>query len=199
MVTDDDAERPALRRAGRRVRAAPRDVAVRDREGERRERQHADPEVVPVPADQQEAADRRADRDAEVRRDPDGCVRGLVPLRRDEVGDHRLVCRAAERAEHRQEREQGQACEHVVPDREQAQRHQGHAAPAEQDHRPPADPVGGVAAEVADEAGEHGPDQVGEGELALGGVQALDRPDPEEREHRRAGNRSDQAHGEDRP
>ena len=66
-------------------------------------------------ADQQQPADRRADRDAEVGGDANRRVRRLVALGRDEVGDHRLVGGAAERAEHRQQREQDEPGRHVCP------------------------------------------------------------------------------------
>ena len=100
-------ERAALRRPRRRVRPAARDVpAARSPKPTSREHERAEPEVLPVAADQQQATERRADRDAEVRGDPDRRVRRLVALGRDQVGDHRLVGGAAERAEHRQEREQ---------------------------------------------------------------------------------------------
>ena len=117
--------------------------------------------MVPVAADQEEAAERRADRDAEVLGDAHRGVRGLLSLGRDEVGDHRLVGRAAEGAEGRQEREQGQPRQLVVTDEQQTERHERLEAPAEQDQRPPADVVGDVPAEVADRAREHGADQEG--------------------------------------
>ena len=89
---------------------------------------------------------------------------GLALLRRDEVGDHRLVGGAAERAEDGQQREQRQARDDVVADEEQPERDEAFAALADQDHRPATDPVGRVAAEVADEPGRDRARQVGERE-----------------------------------
>ena len=70
-----------------------------------------------LPPIRKQAAERRADRDAEVLRDAHRRVRGLLPLGRDEVGDHRLVGRAAERAEGRQQREQRQPAPACCPRR----------------------------------------------------------------------------------
>ena len=117
--------------------------------------------MVPVAADQEEAAERRADRDAEVLRDAHRRVGGFLSLRRDEVGDHRLVGRAAEGAERRQQREQRQARQLVVADEQQAERDERLEAPAEEDQRPPADVVGDVPADVADAAREQRADQEG--------------------------------------
>ena len=149
MVADDHPEGAPLRRAARGIGPSARDVTPRNPIGERGQGKHAEPQVLPVTTDQQEAAERRPDRDPEIGRDPDRRVRSLALLRADEVGDHRLVGGTPERAEDREQGEQRQAGGDVVADREQAERNERSAPFADQDQRPTADPIRGVAAEVA--------------------------------------------------
>src|SRR5581483_5698450 len=154
--------------------------------------------VVPVPPDEQEAADRRPDRDAEVRGDAHRRVRRLVPLGGDQVGDHRLVGGAAQRAEDGQQREQPEAEVDVPADGDQRERDERLAPPAGEDQRPAPDLVRPVAADVPRDAGEDGADEVGERERRLRGPELLHRPDAHERVRRRAGDRADEADGEHR-
>ena len=89
-------------RCGRKRNATSHAIAGEHRHGREERRPRAE--------DEQEPAERRPDHDPEVRGDAHRRVRRLVALRRDEVGDHRLRDRAAERAEHageRQRREPG--------------------------------------------------------------------------------------------
>ena len=74
----------------------------------------------------------------------------------------------------------------------------GAPPPPDQDQRPAADLVRPVAADIPGDDGEDRADEVGEREPRLAGVQVLDRPDPQEDEDRRAGDRAGEADGEDR-
>ena len=155
--------------------------------------------MVPVAADQEQTADRRADRHAEVGRDAHRGVGHLLPLGRDEIGDHRLVGGIPQRAERRQQGEEREAEIDVAAGQDQPERHERLEAPAREDERPPPDAVRPVSADVADDAGEDRADQVREREPRLGGVQRLDRPDPEERVRGRAGDRAGERDREDGP
>ena len=158
VVAPDHGERPARRRLGRSVRAAARQVPVREGDRDGAHHGHADEEDGPVAADQEQAADRRAERDAEVRRDPDRRVPGLVPLRRDEVGDHRLVGAGSDRAADAGDRRSGRDREARCRRRSCSEKKTAVSSRrAEQDQRPPADVVGQVPAEVPGrEAGDRG-------------------------------------------
>ena len=198
-VADDHAERAALRRPFGRVGAAARDVAHRDGEPDCGEHRRAQPQVGPVAADEERSAEHRPDRDAEVRSDAHRRIGGLLALGRDEVGDHRLVGCAAERAEDGQEGEEREPHVDVMADREQREGHHRLKPPAGEDQRPAADPVRPVTAGIAHAAREHGAGQVREREARLRRMELLDRPDAEERVGRGAGDRADQADGEHRP
>jgi hypothetical protein len=87
----------------------------------------------------------------------------------------------------------------VRADSEQEQRDERPEAPADEDHRPSPDMIRHVAADVAGEPGEHGAGQIRERQLALRGVQVLDRPDAHERIDGRAGDRPDEPDGEHGP
>jgi hypothetical protein len=98
-----------------------------------------------------------------------------------------------------EEREQREPGEHVVADREEEEREAGRQRPAEEDHRPPAEVVGEVAAEVRGAGGGDRAEEQRRPERALARAEVLDRPDAEEREARRAGDRAGELDGEHRP
>ena len=120
-------------------------------------------------------------------------------LGRDEVGDHGLVGGAADRAEDPHPGHQRESEQELVP-REEEQRDVEHLpAPADQDQPPPTVVVGEMASQVAGARGKYSADQEGGAELAAACVEHAGRPDPEEDEERRPGDRAGQGDGEDGP
>ena len=203
MVADDHAERPALRRARRaRTRRRAGCSGRRSRTRAAASGSDAEPEVVPVAADQEQAAERRPDRDSEVAarraptRTPASCRSGD-----DEVGDHRLVGRAAERAEDRQQRRAARGPRRTLsPTKSRPSGTSALEPPAEQDQRPAADPVRRVAAEVADDARQRRrrPGRRSR-ERCCEACSSLIAQMPRNGIDRRAGDRARQADGEHRP
>ena len=186
-----------LGRPVRRERAPVRQVLVRHDPGGRRHDRDAREQRGPRPEDEQEPADRRPDDDAHVGRHAHRRIGRLAALRRDEVGDHRLADRAAERAEHARERERCQPGPLRIRQREEEQRVPDHHPVPDQDHPPAADPVGQVAAGESAQGRENGADEERERQRRLG-AELLDGPDRHERPHRRARGAADQGHAEDR-
>ena len=137
--------------------------------------------------------------DAEVRRDAHRRVGRLVPLLRNEVGDHRRVGAAADRAADRRRRHQRQPEEDAVPGEAVADEGQRERHPAEEDHRLAPDVVGEMPAEVAGDDPDERRAEEGEAELALRRTELVDRPDADERPAGRERGRADQRHGEHRP
>ncbi len=94
-------------------------------------------------------------------------VRVDAAFRRDQVGDHRLVGGAAERAERRHQHQQDEPRPEPVADREEPERNERLEPPAAQDQRPPADPVRPVAARIPGQPGADGAPEVGERQRPL--------------------------------
>jgi len=173
-------------------------VQVRDHPRRRRHDRDARKERRPRPEHEQETADGGPDDDAHVGRHADRRVGRLAALRRDEIRDHRLADRAAERAEDARERERGQPGPLRVGEREEEQRVPDHHAVPDQDHPPAADPVGQIAACEAAQGREHGADEQRKRQRRLR-AELLDGPDRHERPHRRARCAADQGHAQHRP
>src|SRR5213079_237804 len=132
-VAHDHAERAPGRRLLRRVGAALRQEQKREEEAERGEAGGAEEERVPASDQEQQASERRAARDAEIRRDADSGVRRLVLLRWNDVGDEGLARRLAEREAEAGEAEDEQSGRRVVAGGQERKHDRGLAGPARED------------------------------------------------------------------
>ena len=186
---DDDAEGVPRRRLRRRVRAAARQEAEREHEAAEVEGGRAGEERRPAAEGEVEPADRRTERHTEVRRDANRRVGLLVPVGRDEVGDHRLARGASDLEEEAAHADESESDELAPAGAEEAEDQPGLTCPREQDQGPTPEVVGEVAADVARRRADDRADQEGEADRDLARVQPLDRPDPDEAPDGRAAQR----------
>ena len=199
VVAHDDAKRAALGRLIGRVAAAPGNEAEPDRECDPGEHRAPDEERLPAAEQQEQTAQRRSERHAQVRGDPLGGVGFLVLLLRHEIGNQGLRDRASERADRTGEREVAEADEDVVAEEWEGEHVAGEAALADQDHAPAPEVIGQVPADIAGDPGERRRHEIRDSELAGLRTELVDRPDAHEAPERRAGDRSDERDCEHRP